>query len=400
MGQILIIISLLAVSATQWQGEVWRSKIFTGLVILTLWVCGIVAKRIHWSVALALLSTIGSSLSIFAFPLFRYTGPSAASFDAQSSDVAFYVLLMIIPFLFIDKKHIESIFKGVGLLCVFDSVFVLLQWALGHEPFHRGSFFGNSSINACLIAFTYPILAFKPSYRPYDHTKLRSIKRHPLFFLWEVVCVVLPVIAVFLSGSSMALGALSGACFVYMLSTSKKRALRKLLMSAAAVILIMAVGFLFLGAELFQDSDRFAIWRQAFDWWNTNANFWFGTGAGTYFLIGPYIQSLNQFREGNWWLWMHNDWLQLLFEQGFVGLSAFMAAFLFVIRTCIKENMPWLLASVVAYALTAAGNYPARLMVHGFLGVLFCVAAFKLSHGGVKKNECEKGSWQAKELAA
>jgi hypothetical protein len=384
---ILLFCSVIALSAVQWNGEVWRSKIFAGLVLLTLASGVIISKRLHWSIAFAFVSTIVSALSVFAFPKARYSGPSGASFDAQASEAAFYVLVLMLPFLFLRRKHLNALIEGVSWLCLLDSCFVIAQGVFGSDPMYRGGFFGNSSINACLIAFTYPFLVFRPVVRYYDPKSFESIKANPVFVLWDTFKVLAPMAAVFISGSSMAFGAMLIASEVNTLLDNRSTKGLRILSAVVLMIILSVAAYVTFGTHLVDDSDRFKMWSIAMQWWDVNANAWFGTGVGSYFLLGPHIQTLNHYREGFWWIWLHNDWLQLVFEQGIVGLASFVIVLISVVRACFKSKQYWVLSAALAYAFTSLGNYPARLMVHGLIGIFICVLAFKLPKNYKEKHE-------------
>lgn len=95
-------------------------------------------------------------------------------------------------------------------------------------------------------------------------------------------------------------------------------------------------------------------------------NPWFGWGAGTFKLYGPAIQSVKYYMEGKWWLWAHNDWLQLALEYGFIGagLSALSAGYLL----WRSRTRPLLFASVSAYCVVMIGNYPMHIALTSLLG--------------------------------
>lgn len=79
------------------------------------------------------------------------------------------------------------------------------------------------------------------------------------------------------------------------------------------------------GWVMFNSSGRFHLWSLALEYFNNEANQYLGTGAGTFHVFGPAIQMRYAVEQGAsgfpGFFWMHNDWLQILFETGYIGLG-------------------------------------------------------------------------------
>jgi hypothetical protein len=59
--------------------------------------------------------------------------------------------------------------------------------------------------------------------------------------------------------------------------------------------------------------------------------------------------------------WLHNDWLQLVIEGGWVGFGLFLACALYVVWH--SRRRPWLLASWAAVAVTMISQFPLHWFV-------------------------------------
>jgi hypothetical protein len=377
MTNLLLSLSLLAMGlATTPGGDVWKSKIFVGLVLGILWISVACWRRVHWSAGLAFASTALSSMSVFGFPLnpYRNFDPVAQlSLQNEALESVFYFLVLVFAFSTTRGRHRLALMGGAAWFCLIDSLFVIGQAVAGFPPDHRGAFLGNHSLNACVIAMTYPlsdgkffqwlVLMFPESWRASARTVLDQLRT------WA------PIVAVLLSQSSMGIGVLCISFAAAAIAAVRFR--YAFFMSALIWALLLVPAYFFWGGPgLFHDSDRFSTWHLMMSWWWGNASHLFGTGQGTYFLLAPYIQTQAHYHEGFWWTWLHSDWLQVLFEQGIVGLVAYGAVFVSAATRALRTRRPWLFAAICSAAATALGNFPARMMLPSTVMVLVASIAF------------------------
>lgn len=143
-----------------------------------------------------------------------------------------------------------------------------------------------------------------------------------------------------------------------------------------------------------QNIDRLKHWEVFFQWWVDHAALLFGTGVGTFRHLGPVIQKAHEIElmpcilSGTYpnlietcqhWQWAHSDWLQILFENGIIGLlSAFLFLVVCLYRTFQAQRFD-IFAALVAYTTAAAGNYPGHLAEYATLGMLLFTIAMKLN---------------------
>lgn len=210
-----------------------------------------------------------------------------------------------------------------------------------------------STFDASLIAMMYPMAL-------YWSGRVFSYSLSPRYFNWLMApFVLIPPIAIFVTGSSVGIGALCLGLFIVF---ARKHISYLMIPIVLCIIAVITV------PHLFSDSGRFEAWNWSMHWWCENANHWFGTGLGTYRILGPFIQILGKHQVGNWFVEMHNDWLQCLFEFGFVGL--FIASSVFLSALYKVRNHPHLCAAVVTYGAVAMFYYPTHSLVGAVYGVM------------------------------
>ncbi len=213
----------------------------------------------------------------------------------------------------------------------------------------------NSSMDGTLIAIAYPVVLYWVS---------RVSK------IWiRIFYILFPIIMVFVSKSSVGIGGIClGLAIIYM------RARWKFIIIPIILFLIA----LYINPALLDENGRVKCWVWSMNWWWGNANHWFGTGLGTYGLIGPYIQIVtgNNMINGtlmeNYYYEMHNDWLQLVFELGYIGL----AAGLLLLRDLMRKSWdrPHFFASVVVFAAVSGMNYPSHCTVTALFAIILIKA--------------------------
>ncbi len=78
---------------------------------------------------------------------------------------------------------------------------------------------------------------------------------------------------------------------------------------------------------------RVELWRGYLQWWSANAPVLVGTGPGSY----EWVSLLHLDRR----MWPHNDWLQLLFESGYIG-AALALGFFTLTAWRVRHDSAWL----------------------------------------------------------
>lgn len=112
--------------------------------------------------------------------------------------------------------------------------------------------------------------------------------------------------------------------------------------------------------ELFNSSGRFQMWEFFIKLWAKNPKNWlFGTGFGTFGVFSTNLQQAFNVNPTDWWIWMHNDWLQMLFECGVVGLALMAWLYLSCVWKLRKQTPE--LQSLLLFGVMMGCNYPLHL---------------------------------------
>lgn len=384
------------VSFLHWGDDFHRSRTFAGLILASLAVGAIVWKRVHWSAGLAMAWTLLSGCLVFGAQESPFTAlvgldqpipPSLtpemklavseairalAFLDTAAAVAALSMIAYTLPVVFADKRIRAALLMGFGWLCFLDSVYVLTQLVAGNGYFESGGVFGNYSMNACVIAFTYPVWT-------------RGYRRPggALEAIGGLVALIMPVLAVLLSRSNMALLALIAAFIAPFIPHMGKLRPRQVIRCAVTVALLGVTSWLIMGGKLGQASGRYAVWVGLVNWWWVHANPWLGTGLGTLFFLGPHIQVADLHQTTGGFFWAHNDPLTIGFEMGALGI-AFIALMLgCAAHRAVKSGRAYLLSSMAAYLVASLGTYPTHLPIPGVFGALLIVTAFCDGPSGV-----------------
>jgi len=240
----------------------------------------------------------------------------------------------------------RKILDGLATLAVVNSAYILLL-----AIFWQGQYAGimlNLSMDATFIACLYPYILQKQM--PFKNSLCGLFK-------------LLPVVAIVICKSSIGIGAFCLGFIVYSLLTfyqtkTPKRALFFILGIPLAVFTIA----IFNDPELFSTNMRYENWVRSMKFFKLHINQLFGSGIGNYWSIGPTIENNGKF------IFMHSDWLQALFELGYVGLAIIFSLFVHILIKTFHN--PWLFSCVLTYSASALFNMPTKFALTSLFGIL------------------------------
>lgn len=132
------------------------------------------------------------------------------------------------------------------------------------------------------------------------------------------------------------------------------------------------------------DNGRIKLWRDMMSWWWERCNHLFGAGLGTFELFGPSVQRTKHTLDQKYFIWMHSDWLQIVFEIGFIGLIVSVWTYSAALKHSLDRGP--MFPSLVGFGIMMCGNYPLHLPVHAFVGALLISMAFSKNDGRQNKN--------------
>jgi hypothetical protein len=291
-----------------------------------------------------------------------------------------FALVALAAVMLLDYK--KTVLYTLAVLNILDSSFVVAQWIYGNDYLWRGGFWGNGTANGSIIGFTYPLILMLP------------IKNIYL----KVFCLVVPIVAIFCSMTSIPVGVIMLSTATYFFFTIKG-AKAKSILTISCILFFMGIGYI-LGEkgklpngttnpkEFFSSSDRFSFWKITLDAFQHSKYKAIGNGGGTFILFGPLIQLKNKYKagvdsngkvHGEFHLYAHNDFIEVLFENGYIGLVLGVLSSLLALIMGVIRKQYILVACFTSYLGCAFFNFPMQYPVSAFIGCFFLLTLLERS---------------------
>lgn len=288
---------------------------------------------VAWSLISAAMIFVNPEQITYGLLELRLKLVSARSFITISMLVTFICLLK--------QKWVETFLFFFEWLAVINAILLLVMGQ---------GIFGASSMDATWCAVVFPSIVLREKQRP---------------FIEQFVMALIPVMAFVFAD-------VGSTCFVVLaLSFTAYFVLeRKYLLSLVFTSVILGTGFWATGNGMWRSQDRLDKWSMFLSWWSQHVSVFFGAGSGTFSVLGPEIQSAvspevgmvnGQLAQTNLFTFFHSDWLQILFEQGLLGLGlAVILAFI-----CFKKSLgrPWLFSTLCGTSFAMVTYFPLRFFV-------------------------------------
>lgn len=249
-----------------------------------------------------------SAFFLFKTPLFYqpFGNATAGFFNSKISAATFLFLaaVYISGFNWTKRKIGEFLYSTVPLVSVFSMVSIFTS-DFFHKPLYL---FNAKSVDAAFVGIA--AMEFFARTISNDGQKKKA---------WSVIYLAVAVLVLFYADSVTAWLAflITGVTFlaVYFRIGAP-------LILASSVI---GVGLAYYGSmnwgSFFSDSGRYSVWALTWSKIVSNSPNLFGFGLGTFELWGPDMVIKATGKQGSYWSWAHNEWLQILFETGWVGLG-------------------------------------------------------------------------------
>lgn len=212
----------------------------------------------------------------------------------------------------------------------------------------------------------------------------------PLFFRkkWGFLFYIPAIIVCLLTHTSSGILAPGLAISMYLWAKGNF-SFRTTLLGLCISGLFTSVGLYMQQDVLFHSSGRKWAWRIAWQYFNgkleiakvlhatdygvlinQKINVLWGAGLSTYQIYGPLMELLEASgkgkREVDGFFWLHNDWLQVLFELGWVGLLLSVSVFLLGVWKARKY--PAVFATLMTFGGIAIIQMPLRHFLFAFVG--------------------------------
>ena len=341
-----------------------RYQLFVAVILLSVLYSWRLTRRVHLAASL-LLAWVLISATLTAFQPFYTQDLLSLRLRLVSARSFILVTLLVFGVWSLDYFRTFTWLKIMKWIAAVNSIIVLimLHW------YPRGlGIFNAGSMDTTFIAMCLPLYFYQQP--TFEESNAKSL------LIWGAGFAV-SVLSIILTPGTTAFLVLAFSLTSYFLLTRKWAAV------IGSLCLIVSIGIAMQGRELTNDSGRLGPWKIFMTWWwdgppenwrSTDAvlpDGWhnimewrvehspvlLGTGTGTFQWIGPAIQNTRD----NIFIWMHNEYLQVLFEQGSVGLILM----LWLILACLwrARNRPWLFATVMGACGACLTQFPLRYPV-------------------------------------
>lgn len=327
----------------RWYQDMWRVAQWITLATLATWLIARLRFKLGLWITAAIALQLWHGLHIVYFgypdePKFMF------HFSKVAAEATLWLLVASQAVIRINAVHwfgIKAGFAALGLL--------LAYVMIGTKTF-MGTMYGivpSAAANAALVACCVPLAL--------------SIKEWRL----RMHAAITMAAAALLAGGSTGIAALALGVTPYLLSLRlpwRRLAILGALAAVAALILIPPTDRI----DFFSSRGRFNEWALIFKQYSeaTPLRALFGFGPGSFEWLHP-IYQLKNTTPTQYFLWAHNEWLQVLFENGFIGFAALMFTALKVLDGL---KTPELKGLALAYGVTMLTTNPMRSAPFQILG--------------------------------
>ncbi len=336
----------------------WHLAYFTLPIVLAI----IVKQRFGFVAGIFAFWIFESGASIIGNPYAWHWLDSASGLAANQAVLyaTVSILFYLVIFLHLKSKHYEAIENSLGILCLLNSITTIFTEGKG--------FFSNESMNGVMIAVTYPFLNVKKSNAPYLH-RFNSFTLP--FFMRDLICVMLPIYAIFTTD----VATVPMVTMLVVIYFTLGFAFKKHILKITALVFALVFVLIRLKPNFLHDQGRFIIWEKGMDWWVQNVPPMNGLGIGTTYEFLPYIQKISGLDVSQWFVWFHNEWIQILFEQGAIGLFLALCLYFQALYCSVKKD--YLFISLVGFGFASIFNFTLHAPFHSFLGAFLLARALK-----------------------
>lgn len=352
----LILVLVLAMCFISSSEDHWRMQVTWGLWCSLLLISNEVRKKTHWTAATLFLFCSSSAAYITFHPDSPFHGYGAAevTFFAKSAQSLAWLVLIVITTIVIPKTKLTLWFESFCVAGMISASLMIVKYLCGMPP---ASIFDNPSMDATFLALTIPYIVY-------------GLKKDK-----EVLAVMLipSLVAIAISKSHTALAIMYFEGIIYIFLEYGK-SLVSVVVGAFSLPIGFLVGKLLLGNKFGQSSGRTTVWKIILAQWAYLQHFWLGNGSGTFRPLTADAQAVNGITMS--FPFAHNEPLQILFEQGVVGLMLIIALYSLMISGARIQSR-WLTITVLGVGLASLTQPIFRY----FPFALFCALICRMSLG-------------------
>ncbi len=335
---------------------------FVGFMLLAVFVSFEMGRKIHWSIGLALGVLLISGGYSFFLPKFYPIPVNPMSMARIGGEVLYSIsVLLLFSFMLLSqsKKFFERCLSILFYVAALDSVALIIGYLFFRNP--------NISIEPHGIMFN----------KTADVSFIVCLL--PLAFKKGWAYIVPMITAIVISKSNTAVAGIGVAIAFYLLPKMNFKNWVMIMFPITAAFLLTAR--FALGDHFIADSGRKFVWLGSLHFYDQFSNHLIGIGTGTFSFWGPAWQLAHYNQPGvGIWNWMHCEPLEILFENGILGLGTSLIAFGYLLKKSFS-NYAFPVACV--YGFTCLTEMPLRLFITQLLGVSLLAVAFKRNANNV-----------------
>lgn len=263
------------------------------------------------------------------------------NFAQQTLETLFLCMLILTVIVTAKKTHLKLALKTFAWIGFANSLFILYRFFDGVDSYWRTGFVVyNASMDSMLVALTYPLM-------------LKNKKYFNLKTFYGFTFIMSPILAVIAAQKWIGFGCMILVLLTIAAQKLKVRPWKIMLLVPSSLAAMWGVSYL----RLVDSTGRISIWEHSIKFLIENDKLLTGFGLGHSFQNLRLVQKLHS-TDVNLGIygWMHNKWLEVLFEQGLIGLICFAGLYALTLHLSFKRYT-YLVPVVVATGFAMGGNW-------------------------------------------
>lgn len=363
--RLLIPIGVVTVTVFQWLGDYWHSKWAVLLALLSFGVGAQLGRRTHWSAGLAFSYLCLGFIWVFAWrdnEFSNFEPLVATSFESLAASGLTAFLLLTFFMADLDEKSRAALRLGIALSGACAAIWIAMEFLLGARGNELHGPFSQASMTGCFLVMALP-------FSIYSNAKVSRAGLLPIAIAIIFITLIDGRASVPLLGATV--------CAVCWFLGSDRIAFFWRVVAVAIVIPLILVAGSFANHDLWNSSGRFEMYRRTMEWWSDNSLLAWGKGGGTFFIFGGHIQATTQTNASSRMIWLHSDWLQLVFEHGLIGLTLVTTMLCFALLAAFQKGRKDVVMGLLSYSAMAVVQYPVHLAAHALVGMFLISEAFQ-----------------------
>ena len=334
-------------------------------------------EKYHKSVGWAFFFITISGLRVFFTDAYKDLGAeSALAMDNVSLEAFACVMIVCFMISLLKRRDLWQLENIFAMACFWNSIYTLYFWFF-HPELANWGIIGNKSMNACFIAYTYPLLVIRPEMGKTQLYQNGFSSLGVLEIIKDLACIIIPIVAIIASNASIPILAVIG-CWGLVFLLNSERGISNVLLGCylsliALVITLMGLDYL---PNFTNNNGRFNIWQMILEYWIQKGNYLGGFGLGTTIMHLPRLQQLADVGTDQIWGWIHNDFLQTLFECGILGAASLLIMYICLVLKAYNQKKTYLVITAMVYGFTCVFNFNFHLAVPALFGVWLVARVF------------------------